>query len=113
MAKNHIKAQANSYRLPFGIGHVLHLEIVNVSSNFKCTLIGMEHHRYLIIKIPDIVACDFEEKCLKYIGAQVTGKFVHRGTVFYFETNLMGIINNITQLLFVRYPLHVKTKSTR
>lgn len=114
MERKGIKApSASCYRLPIDIGTELHMEIVDVSSRFKSSVIGMQHNRYIIVKTPEIVADDFEEKCARNKGAKVIGKFQHVGSIFGFETNLLGIITNPASLMFVIYPLKVEEKNTR
>ncbi|MGR3317761.1 MAG: flagellar brake protein [Candidatus Anammoxibacter sp.] len=113
MKKKHIKAQISSVRLAIDIGTELQLEIVNVSARFKSELIGMETSQYLIAKMPMIVDDSFEEKCSKFKGAEVICRYLYRGTIFGFRSNLLGIISAPARLLFVKYPNEVEEHNVR
>lgn len=113
MSETKIKAPTMCVRLAIEIGTELQLEIVNVSARFKSELIGMETNQYLITKMPDIVDDEFEEKCIKYKGAEVIGRYMYRGTIIGFKTNLVDIISTPARLIFIRYPTKVEEYNVR
>ncbi len=113
MGTKYKKTHDNSTRLAIELGTELQIEIKEVISRFKSELVGMDKNSYLIAKLPQIINTDLVDKCKKYKGTDVIGRYLYRGTVFGFKSRLIDIITTPVNLLFVSYPTSVEEFNIR
>ena len=90
-------------RIFIELGTQLQIQIEGVAFRFKSTLVGIEPDNYLIIKTPGATPFGSIKHKL-FRGSQFTVRYLARGTVFGFQSRLMGAISTPTKLLFLEYP---------
>lgn len=73
-------------------------------------LIGVETGKYLVIKLPKIDRIAREN--LK-VGAPLIIRYLHKGSVFAFQTNIIGSISIPVELVFLTFPLIVSRHELR
>lgn len=113
MKRKFVKAPEICTRLAIELGTELQLEIKHIASKFKSEMVGMEPNSFLITKLPLIVNSDFLEKCRKYKSAEIIARYLYRGVVFGFKSQLIDIINSPTNLMFISYPKRVEELNIR
>ncbi|MBA7540309.1 hypothetical protein ES705_32605 [subsurface metagenome] len=108
-------------RLLIELGTSLQVEIAGVEARFKSILIGMDPHEYVIIKAPGVGCTSLIKEAL-LPGTRVTVRYIHDGTVFGFQSQLMDnlftpvMMDNIftpVKLLFIDYPETVENYNLR
>ncbi len=88
-------------RIPLEIGSRMKLEFPHLSTLFETTMIGMSQDDFLILTNPqpfsDIekIVCDNQRLLIKYI---------HKGKVWMFKSQLLTTIASPKQLIFIEYP---------
>jgi CheY-like chemotaxis protein/c-di-GMP-binding flagellar brake protein YcgR len=88
-------------RIPLEIGYRVKLEFPHLDTLFESTIVGMLQENYLIIATPQPLS-DRED----LVGGQqrVMVKYVYKGRVWMFKSQLMKAIESPSQLLFFEYP---------
>ena len=88
------------------LGTHLQIEIEGIAFRFKSELVGMESDEYLILKIPlipdDAPVGNIKHKLFPEM--QIVVRYLHKGTVFGFRTQLIDAIFTPRRLLFLKYP---------
>lgn len=102
------KAAAGSdFHLPLTHGAELIIELVNLKQNIKCSVVGFESEKYLIIKIaPNDLIGSFGSDLVRETPMLV--KYQHRGIVYGFKTKLLNIVPRPARLFFLSYPQKVE-----
>ena len=93
-------------RIFIEIGAQLQIEIEGVAFRFKSSVVGIEPNEYLIIKTP-IIPHDAPFGSIKhklFPGNQIAIRYLHKGTVFGFQSKLIEAISTPIRLLFVEFP---------
>lgn len=99
-------------RISIEFGTQLQVEIDGVSFNFKSTLIGIEPNRYLIINAP--VTLPYGSIKQKFFrGNKIIVRYLYKGTVFGFQSELIEDIYRPLRLLFVKYPEMIEEHNLR
>ena len=94
------------------LGTQLQIEIDGVDFNFKSTLIGIEPDKYLIINAP--VTSPYGSIKHKYFrGNKIIVRYLYKGTVFGFQSELVKDIYTPLKLLFVKYPEIIEEHNLR
>jgi len=101
-----------SVKLSAEIGTEMQIEIENVGSRIKFTMIGILPKQYLIFRIPDKIDNATTKAALK-IGKPINIRSISRGSAFGFTTSIMGITLNPDSLLFVKYPDNIQQHTIR
>lgn len=91
-------------RISIEVGDQLQIEIEGVAFRFKSSVVGIEPDEYLIIKTPIIPPHLGSIKHKLFSGNQIVVRYIHKGTVFGFQTKLIEAISLPVRLLFVEYP---------
>lgn len=91
-------------RLPLDIGSRVKLEFPQLDSRNESTVVGMLQDNYLILTAPQPLT-EVTEKIEQ--ERRVLLKYVHRGRVWMFKTQLLKVIESPFQLLFFDYPVVV------
>lgn len=90
-------------RISIEHGTQLQIVIGAVDGHFKSTLIGIEPDKYLIIDAPVTSPyCSIAQKLFR--GNNITVRYLYKGTVFGFQSELIEDIYVPLKLLFVKYP---------
>ena len=90
-------------RINIELGTALQIKLAGVSGKYPSTLIGMEEDKYLIIKAP--VVTPYGNIAQKYFkGNKIIVRYLYRGKVFGFQTDLIEDLFVPLKLIFLRYP---------
>ena len=98
-------------RICIELGTKLQVRLDGVDINFKCSLIGMEPHKYLIINAP-VNMLSFARYKLRR-GSKVVVRYLYRGSAFGFKSELLEDIYAPLKLLFVEYPEIIEEHNLR
>lgn len=106
-----MEASSNTKKIELNIafGCELLIEIKNVGSRIKSTLIGVDPKSFIIIKTPDIVGI---QKCLLE-GTVVTIRYLYSGIVYGFRSSIRGSITVPERLLFLQFPKRIEKINLR
>lgn len=87
--------------IPLQIGSRVQLEFPHLDSLFESVMVGMLQENYLIVTNPQPSA-DMED----LVGGEqrVVVKYVHKGRVWMFKSQLLKAVDSPSQLLFFEYP---------
>lgn len=92
------------FSLDIDLFTVLQIQMEELKTKIKCTLLGLKHKHYLLIDLPMIVDSSFFETCKESEGKLVICRYVYEGTVYGFKTTLLGLINAPVDLMILDYP---------
>jgi c-di-GMP-binding flagellar brake protein YcgR len=104
MGMEHFDDFDKGKRISIELGTQLQISIGGVSGNFKSTLVGMELEKYLIIVAPVVVSPYGSIKEKFFRGNTITVRYLYRGTVFGFQSQLIEDIFVPLKLIFIKYP---------
>lgn len=96
-------------RLTVELGSQVMIEFEGVEERFKSILVGMEAQAYLIIRV--LSGAGVEGQVRK--GNRVIAGYVSLGTVYGFQSTVLGHIDEPFPLLFLTYPDAVEIKDLR
>lgn len=99
-------------RIALELGTQLEIEIGGVATRFKSSLVGIEPDEYLIIKGPEAAPSDSVKDKL-FRGNQIVIRYLFKGTVFGFRSQLIQTISTPKRLLFVEYPRTIEEYDLR
>lgn len=85
------------------IGTILQIQISGTNARIKSELIGIEKKKYLIIKMPPVKALGNTLNTF-YKGNDIVIRYLYKGTVFGFQTQIVNTIFDPAKLIFVKYP---------
>jgi len=99
-------------RIAIELGTELQIKIEGVNFSFKSTFIGIKSDKYLIINVP--VTSTYGSIKHKYFqGTKIIVRYLYKGTVFGFQSELLEDIYNPLKLLFVKYPEIIENHNLR
>jgi len=99
-------------RISIELGTQLQIEICGVDFTFKSTLTGIEPDKYLIINAP--ITSPYGSIKHKYFrGNKIIVRYLYKGTVFGFQSELIEDIYTPLNLLFVKYPEIIEEHNLR
>ncbi|PKN33899.1 MAG: hypothetical protein CVU61_11420 [Deltaproteobacteria bacterium HGW-Deltaproteobacteria-19] len=102
--------ESSSVELCPGVALEMPLQLtVEGIGTFKSLLIGAEHGRYLIVKMPHVP--DLASKL--YQKNHVIVRYLHAGRVFGFRATLIGAIKEPVRLFVLSYPESIESHNTR
>ncbi|MFQ5441801.1 MAG: flagellar brake protein [Thermodesulfobacteriota bacterium] len=96
----------NPPHLPITLGYELLIEIPDLEARIKSQVAGLEHGKYIIVKIPtnDLIGVFNREEVTK---SPVTVMYRYKGCVYRFGTTIQKVVNFPDRLLFLKYPREV------
>ena len=94
----------------FPVGIPLQIEIEGVALLMKSTSIGYFSDRYLVIRYP-IAPISVSTMLSK--GSKITVRYVHKGTIFAFRSELIAVTYETVNALFISYPLRIEQRDLR
>jgi c-di-GMP-binding flagellar brake protein YcgR len=97
-------------RIAIELGTQLQIKIGGVDFNFKCSLIGIKPDKFLIINAPSPYG-SIEHKLFR--GNKIIVRYLYKGTVFGFQSELVEDIYAPLKLLFVKYPEIIEEHNLR
>ena len=98
-------------RVSIELGTQLQIRIEGVDYNLSSTLIGMEPDNYLIIKAPGSMLAVAKQKLFR--RCKIIVRYLYKGSVFGFKSELIEDIYNPLKLLFVEYPEIIEEHNLR
>lgn len=96
---------AASVDLPITIGTELLVEFQDFSLKTKSELVGMRHNQYLIIVMQHDMS-GIRPDVLK--ESQLIIRYLYRGSVYGFRTNILNLLNSPDRLVFLSYPKKIE-----
>ncbi|CAG0967483.1 Cyclic di-GMP binding protein [Gammaproteobacteria bacterium] len=96
---------AASIDLPITIGTELLVEFQDFTLRTKSELVGMRHNQYLIIMMQHDMT-GIRQDVLK--ESQLIIRYLYRGSVYGFRTNVMNTIASPERLVFLSYPKKIE-----
>ncbi len=109
MARYHLDT---GKRISIELGTQLEIEIEGVPTRFKSSLVGIEHDEYLIIKEPEAALYEILRNKL-FRGNQIVVRYLCKGTLFGFRSQLVQATSTPIRLLFVEYPKTIEVYDLR
>ncbi len=94
------------------IGTILRLQIEGTRRRLSCELIGVDDGKYLIVKIPSLHTMENVSNLLVN-GNEITAKYMHKGTMFGFQSTIIDLIHNPFKLVFIKYPDKIDSYDVR
>ena len=91
------------------LGTPLQIQIENMPDRFKSVLVGADPGQYMIIRQP--LAED--TKTVFVPGKTVIVRFLHRGSVYGFQTEIISVVEVPAALLFIKYPVKIEDHNLR
>ena len=89
--------------LSISCGASLSIEIETIAIKFSSTLLGDTANEYLIIKMPKYGNMTLiRSKLLK--GNRIIVRFIEEGSVYGFEAEILGTMNDPAKLIIISYP---------
>ncbi|CAG1066672.1 Cyclic di-GMP binding protein [uncultured bacterium] len=100
-----INPLAASIDLPITIGTELLVEFQDFTLRTKSELVGMRHNQYLIIVMQHDMS-GIRPDVLK--DSEIIIRYLYRGSVYGFRTNVLNLLNSPERLLFLSYPKKIE-----
>lgn len=94
-----------SLELPVNIGTELLVEFQDFTLRTKSELIGMKYGQYLIIGMQHDMS-GIRPETLK--DSALIIRYLYRGSVYGFRTNILNLLNSPDRLLFLSYPRKIE-----
>jgi c-di-GMP-binding flagellar brake protein YcgR len=94
------------------IGTILNVQIEGTKDRMTSELIGVEEGEYLVIKMPSVQFMGNLSNLL-YKGNSITIRYLHKGTVFGFKSNISHFMTNPAKLIFIEYPKRIESQDLR
>jgi len=98
--------------LPISFGTSVLVEITNLKLRIKSLMVGIEHGRYIIIRISeqDLIGNFRSEAVLE---SPMIIRYLHNGVIYGFKTRVINVVSRPAKLFFVEYPDSVEEFSVR
>jgi c-di-GMP-binding flagellar brake protein YcgR len=96
--------------LNIGLGTAMHVHISGLDGQFKSVMVGLEPHKYLMIRLPLSTGIIYNRL---YEGNQATVRYVYSGSVCEFISTVLHYIDKPSSLLFLAYPTAVEIIESR
>lgn len=98
--------------LPISLGTSLLVEITSLKLRIKSVMVGMEHGRYIIVRISeqDLIG-NFRSEAV--IDSPMVIRYMHNGIIYGFKTGVLNVVSQPAKLFFVKYPDSVEEFSVR
>ena len=91
------------------LGTPLQVQLEKMPDRFKSVLVGIDPGQYMIIRQP--IADD--AKAIFVPGKAVVIRFLHRGSVYGFQTEIISVVKVPAALLFIKYPAKIEDHNLR
>ena len=75
-------------------------------------LIGVDEGEYLVIRMPPVQFAGNLANLL-YKGNGIVIRYIHKGTIFGFKSNISHFITNPAKLIFIKYPKKIESHDLR
>ncbi len=91
------------------LGTPLQVQLEKMPDRFKSVLVGIDPGQYMIIRQP--IADD--AKAIFVPGKAVVIRFLHHGSVYGFQTEIISVVKVPAALLFIKYPAKIEDHNLR
>ena len=105
-----VEEAGESPSLVADIPTALLLKVQGVEANVKCNLVGMQPPLYLILAPPRL---DPSVRQKMVPGASMVARYVYRGSIFAFQSQVVGTVEKPVSLLLASYPQIVSRQEFR
>lgn len=102
-------ADDKGVRIFIELGTHLQLDIEGTNISLTSEMIGMEVGKYLIIKVYQMNNDQREE----LRNNTITAKYLHKNSVLGFKSNIISIISEPENIIFLKYPKNIKNFNVR
>lgn len=99
-------------KLAAEIGTEMQVEITNLESRVKLTLIGVVPGQYLILRIPEKLFQSSGSAAFK-TGSSLNIRSISRGSAFGFHSSIIGFHQTPDTLLYAKYPEKIQQHTIR
>lgn len=96
-------------RIFLELGTSLQLEVKETALSLKSEMVGMEVDKYLIAKVYQM--SDEQKDLIK--KNEVIVKYLHKNSVFGFQSNIISIISEPESIVFLEYPKEINNYEVR
>jgi len=100
----------NELNIPLGTD--VQMEVSGVGFKLQSRIVGAVNKEYLILKTPS-AGNSISINTKLYGGNIVTVRYLHNGTVYGFQSELIGAITVPAKLIFVSYPKMIASRDLR
>ena len=94
------------------IGITLRLQIEERRRRISCELIGIDEGKYLIVKMPPLHTMENVSNLMAK-GTEIAVKYMYKGTMFGFKSQVIELIHNPFKLVFMKYPEEIESLDFR
>ncbi len=94
------------------IGTILRIQIEGTRRRLSCELIGVDDGKYLIVKMPSLHIMESVSNLLVNEN-EITVKYMHKGTMFGFQSPIIDLIHKPFKLVFIKYPGKIDSYDVR
>jgi c-di-GMP-binding flagellar brake protein YcgR len=94
------------------IGVIFRLQIKGVKRRLSSELIGIEDGKYLIVKMPSLHTMENISTFL-IEGNEIDVKYVYKGAIFGFQSQIIDFIHKPFKLVFIKYPEKIESYDFR
>jgi c-di-GMP-binding flagellar brake protein YcgR len=96
-------------RVSFHVGTELQLQIGGVAARLKGYLVGIVQEKALIVEAPFINNI----KTKLFEGNKIVVRYLYKGTIYGFESALMGVTFSPIRIIFMEYPKIIESHELR
>ncbi len=98
--------------LPITLGVEILVEITNLKLRIKSLMVGMEHNRYIIVRVsPQDLIGNFRSDAV--LESPMIIRYLYNGTVYGFKSNILNVVSQPAKLFFVSYPDKIEEVNVR
>jgi len=94
------------------IGITFRLQIEERRRRISCELIGIDEGKYLIVKMPPLHTMENVSNLMSK-GTEIAVKYMYKGTMFGFKSQVIELIHNPFKLVFMKYPEEIESLDFR
>ncbi|MBI4949157.1 MAG: PilZ domain-containing protein [Deltaproteobacteria bacterium] len=97
--------------IPVDLGAEVLLEILKFNLRIKSMFVGMEFGQYLIVRLsPNDLIGTFRSEMMR--DSPVIFRFLHKGVVYGFDTEIQNIVSAPAKIVFLKYPKMIVESKT-
>ena len=94
------------------IGTIFRLQIKGVKKRLSSELIGIEDGKYLIVRMPPLHTME-NVSTLLIKGNEIAVKYMYKGSIVGFKSQIIDLIYNPFKLVFIEYPEKIESYDFR
>ncbi len=94
------------------IGTTLEIQIEGAYKRLKSELLVVEEGKYLMIKLSPFQSLGTASKMV-YKGSPIVIRYILKGAMFGFKSNIIDVLNEPAKLVFIDYPKKIENQDLR